>query len=231
MLMTATETRRVATTASLDFPDIASEISTGILPEQFRTNLERQSRILAQTQNLVLLPTVSPLCVGHVLVFSKEEHLNFGEVQRVYASIRDEIQSLIAEYAVKFGRPLIFEHGSMRGGQVACGVSRAHIHLLPQIGINTAGIETAIQRELGPAVTSSFADLRGLGREYIFLSEGLDDVHLWEGDCLPSQLIRRHIATQLGLERWNWRSLFGWPVVAQTIAEWTRARRIYEPAD
>jgi diadenosine tetraphosphate (Ap4A) HIT family hydrolase len=225
MLTNTAENRSQLTAkSSINSYEIASELATGYLPEQFRAEVGLETRFLAQTRSLALLPTVSPLCVGHVLLFAKDDHLSMGELLRCRGSIESEIGKMAALYKDRFGPPLLFEHGSVEGGTVACGVTRAHLHLIPRSQIKFDGLCTAIDSEIGTGVNQPFVGLKKIHSEYIFISKDLEAIgRVWQGEQLPSQMVRRHIARELSLSEWNWRALFGWDVLRATIAEWARA--------
>jgi hypothetical protein len=212
--------------------EIASEIATGRLPNEFRAKIGVDTRILAQTESLVLMPTVSPLCLGHVLLFARGAHLSFAELLRSRSSVASELNRMAALYDGIFGHPVWFEHGSVPDGTVACGVTRAHLHLVPRSQIKVPELTAALDFEIGPAAETEFLQLKKIRSEYIFVSDNIGGSgKVWVGRNLPSQIVRRHLAQQLALSEWNWRSLFGWNVVRDTIAMWERSGASHAPAD
>jgi diadenosine tetraphosphate (Ap4A) HIT family hydrolase len=210
--------------------DITAELISGRMPGLFRRNLGRSSRILSKTDSLVLLPTVSPLLVGHVLIFSKQNVMSFADLLASDPSVASEYLSLVGEYETRFGRAIEFEHGSSGCQSGGCGVARAHVHLIPRADINERTLSDAIAMTLGePSFRQGSwmlnAELQH--REYLSLGRPYDDSKIWIGTSVPSQLVRKLISQQLALPQWDWNELFGWEILNQTIKTWYGTRHMF----
>jgi diadenosine tetraphosphate (Ap4A) HIT family hydrolase len=205
-------------------PDIAAELASGCMPEHFQTCLGRSSRILAETQTLTLLPTVSPLVLGHVLIFTKQDATSFADLVDRNCNLRVEFSCLVREYERRFGTAIMFEHGSSGKQLTACGVSRGHVHLVPSCSINADQLSGAIKRELGsPSRVTDWLPEKDLqGREYLSFGPIDGRVETWVSNEISSQLVRRLISKQIGLSQWDWNALFGWDVLERTLTDWER---------
>jgi hypothetical protein len=153
------------------------------------------------------------------LVFSKSEQQSFVELTQTFSGVQREIDDLSAAYKLHFGDFIIFEHGTAPGLGRGCGVTRAHLHLVPKSVASLTDLIVAIEQEIGPMRIASL-DLIPKNAEYIFVSDNPSKLNVWEGKHFPSQLVRRHIAAQLGSARWDWRELFGWDNFRQTLELW-----------
>ena len=208
-------------TTNHDF-DIVSELSCGRMPDLFQRKLGRTSRIVARTKSLVMMPTVSPLLVGHLLVFSLSEDVSFANTIHKNFSSFAELSDLIANYEAQFGPSFIFEHGSSESSPGACGVSRAHIHLIPANATKSFDIVGKLSEELGLSETLSLDEfpIALVDQEYLVVGSRSSAFNAWKCSNIPSQIIRRLLSTHLGLKQWNWNELFGWGVVDRTLASW-----------
>jgi len=204
-------------------PDIATELASGCMPEHFQIHLGRSSRILAETKTLTLLPTVSPLVCGHVLIFTKQDATSFADLADS-ADLRAEFSYLFREYERRFGTPIVFEHGSSGRQLSACGVSRGHVHLVPSYAINSKELSIALKGELGPPslMTDWLPGTDLQGREYLTFGPIDGRIETWVGNGISSQLVRRLISKQMGLSQWDWNALFGWDVLERTLIDWER---------
>jgi diadenosine tetraphosphate (Ap4A) HIT family hydrolase len=208
--------------ASLAQVDIISELQTGEMPAVLRDLIGLPSRILARTESLVLLPTVSPVAAGHVLVFSLGDFASFHDAAAANPAIVDQLTSLLVQYEARFGPAICFEHGSSGLGIAACGVSRAHVHFVPARAVDVKGLLTSISADLQSLPTKhknwmSVPELRG--KEYLMISFS-DTNYVWSSSTIASQLVRRLIVTQLGGIRWDWKELFGCDCIRDTIETW-----------
>ncbi|MDN4639928.1 hypothetical protein QCD70_06715 [Agreia sp. PsM10] len=105
-----------------------------------------------------------------------------------------------------YGSTVMFEHGSAGVGRLAaCGVDHAHMHLVP-LDIDLRAAISNLAGELG-----EFEWTRIEGRvepiaeeDYIFIS---DRTGSWvtRSSHLPSQVVRRAIALELGISEWDWK--------------------------
>jgi diadenosine tetraphosphate (Ap4A) HIT family hydrolase len=203
--------------------DIERELRDGLFNSTLSHKFGHSSRVLAETSRLSLLPTISPLDIGHCLVFSKQSLKSFASFSAIDFSVRLEIAQLLAAYVEIFGDALVFEHGmSADSASTACGVTRAHFHLFPVIKIDLEQLIVHLTAELGAPESRSgtWPDATYRHGEYISLGSVAGATTIWQASNIPSQLVRRHIAAQLNLNRWDWRELFGWSTMAVTASSW-----------
>jgi diadenosine tetraphosphate (Ap4A) HIT family hydrolase len=204
--------------------DIADELTSRRMPKFFQGRLGRAKRILAETDALTMLPTVSPLTVGHVLVFSKSADMSFADALQSNATIKPQLSFLQEEYEARFGAAICFEHGSSGRSQTACGVSRAHLHLLPAASVCIDNLRVELRNDLGDPLFVSLEEYASklAQQEYVTVGTLASGFAAWAIKDIPSQIVRRSIARQLHLPHWDWKNLFGWDVVSQTIDIWER---------
>lgn len=161
------------------------------------------TRVLPVTAGVAVFPSLAPLSAFHALVSPVEHVLSTAAASdRVSASVWRIAAELRAGLAAHGADAVLFEHGLPRAGGAGCGVSHAHVHV--------AAVPSASQLRLpvGP-----WFEHRG-NREQIeldpdaeYLLVGLaPDNWAWRYQSgIPSQYLRRWIASELDSSNWDWR--------------------------
>lgn len=180
-------------------------------------------RVLTETHNFALIPSIGPVAIGHVLLCPKLHCCSFRDVDKQFdvefLKLKMKIRSLLAQ---AFGKPVhCFEHGMRTdGSRILCTVDHAHLHFVPA----DVDMRDALRYQQTPWVqfNGSLEGLRAL--------TGTDEYLLYEspsGQCavaparnaeFGSQYIRKAFSTQLGdSSTWNWREF---PKVSEICATW-----------
>ncbi|MBA7682243.1 hypothetical protein ES703_90592 [subsurface metagenome] len=170
------------------------------------------NRIITETENFVVVPSIGQIVEGYLLIVAKAHHPSMGCLSdSEIKELEDLMQRTRLLLTPTYGRPLFFEHGVVDGIESGgCGISHAHIHAVP----------LADEVDLLPLIQQSFRgcsiqSLTGLtqkalyDRPYLFYEDQqanryLFDLHAANG--IPSQYLRRAIASKLGSQEWDWRS-------------------------
>ncbi len=187
---------------------------------EFRADFDRP---LIQSASFEVFPSLGSLVEGWLLVVPRAHRLSLAECSQRELEDLDSLRAVVAaRLATMWHKPIVsFEHGPGRSGEpLGCGVDHAHLHVVP---LAQGPFETA--RTIAPElVWAAFpAGIRGLadataGSSYIYLE---DEAGAWlsVGEDLPSQLLRRAIAHDLGRsDEWNWRDHPQNETVGHTIA-------------
>lgn len=107
----------------------------------------------------------------------------------------------------------IFEHGVLEDGNGSCGITHAHLHIIPLQSRVAAEVTRHASSSFSPQVVGSLESvLSGSPHPqspYLLYGEGLSNIRLASASAIPSQFMRRLIATVVGLTDWNWRNLTG----------------------
>jgi diadenosine tetraphosphate (Ap4A) HIT family hydrolase len=181
------------------------ELQSGKLPEFCDADID--SRILHETNNFVVIPDISPLVPGHVMIVPKAHILCYGSVEAAawdeFLGIVNATRAIIREH---YGASVILEHGTRSVDDVADHVSHAHLHIVP------AAID--IRDALLNFNTTTIASLSDLSRwaardeAYIYF-ESLTGERIVADRIvgLKRLFFRREIARQIGLPEplWDWR--------------------------
>lgn len=200
--------------------DIERELGDGQFPSVLVERLGTPTRTLARGHFTTSLVTLSPLVRGHVVVFANTEHRSFSALARDCREAVIEAEDVVANHRACFGPSIVFEHGMNACGSAACGVTRAHFHLVP--GPDVDALIKSLTAELGEPDTRADQLWRAENAdgEYIAIGRSLGDGAVWAGRLFPSQIVRRHVARMLGLIEWDWKALFGWADMRTTVMSW-----------
>ncbi len=181
------------------------ELHSGRLPDFVDADIH--SRILHETERFVVIPDISPLVPGHVMIVPKVHILCFGAVE---AAARDEFsgivnatRTILNEY---YGPSVILEHGTSSLDPVADHVTHAHLHLVPA----AVDIRDAL-RNFNTRIIANLSDLSSWAtrdEEYIYFESCAGERFVADQIVGIKRLFfRREIAKQIGIPDplWDWR--------------------------
>jgi XTP/dITP diphosphohydrolase len=180
-----------------------------IFSEMIRERLP--SRVLYQDDDFVVMPPLGQFMEGGLLLLSRPHILSFaflsaekfGRLEQLLAVIRREL-------AARWGtRPLVFEHGPAADrSKGVCCVDHAHFNIFPA--------NVRVQPHLAQRMSIGLDTIRQMSRlrpaefGYLFVQENDGSMRAYDGQLVPTQLVRRIITTQLGLpQRWHWKDYPG----------------------
>ncbi|MDX6584617.1 MAG: hypothetical protein QOI10_3801 [Solirubrobacterales bacterium] len=176
-----------------------------------------------------VLPSIGQLSPGHLLVLPEHHITAFGQLR---AEDRREaecaIESLRRFMISQFGPVVLFEHGSnATSASGGCGVLHAHLHLVPtRVQIRNRPLPEANWVRVGAQWIDRLADFTDTGQSYVYFRDGLGAARAASVANLPSQLVRRWLATEIGTDAWDWRSAEREPHLIDLVQE---LRRVQPP--
>ncbi len=176
------------------------------------------SRIIYEDDNFVLMPPLGEFIEGGLLLLSREHIPSFAHLATSRFKHLERLLERISEAVAKrWGvAPLIFEHGpAPQRSKGVCCVDHAHLNIFPARVHVHPSLAQRMSRAIGP-----LADLRRLKPAefgYLFVQENDGSRRAYDGENVPTQLVRRIITTALGLaERWHWRDYPGYEELITT---------------
>lgn len=164
--------------------------------------------ILWQSRDLLLVPTVGPLVVGHVMLIPKRHGTgSLSEPPGIQSHLRIAL-SRVLQICTELGQPALYgEHGEGELIGQPC-ISHTHIHILP--GLSYLVEELASLLPPMPA---------GASTSYIIY--GREDLELQlDASSTKSQYLRRVIAQAIGVETWDYAAFPNDAFLDQTIEYW-----------
>ena len=174
--------------------------------ENHSINVLKINRIILETENFVVLPTVGCFQIGYLLIVPKLHYLCFGEFNKQLFIELDGIINKISRYIKKTtGKDnIIFEHGTRDISKLtSTSIMHAHIHIMPFEGsfINFLPVDCKLK------TIGGFADLAKENDNYLFLRDTNNVNYIVINNEYPSQFFRRIACKALGItECWDWRS-------------------------
>ena len=189
-----------------------NKLENNYFEEYLKENLIKygiKNRILYESKNFIIIPTVGPLVNGHILICPKEHFLSFSQLDR---ELLDEVEKIKSEvrkiYRKVYGKETVFfEHGMLscedKGG--AC-TSHAHIHCLPTtIDI----IDDFLEYSFNVRNISKFQEIMNqLKRNsaYLYYENQKQVKIIMDSPIIESQFIRKLLAIKLGkLDKLHWK--------------------------
>lgn len=181
---------------------ICSELTGG--PAPYSRRYGHRARDYWRGSQFVVLPTLAPLSVGHILVLPIKHLTSFAELAAAGQLARSVLTEVLAKVEHRFGPCVCFEHGTLRpSADGGCSVSHAHVHVVPVSSTPVFPDFAAFKR----AETWKKVVILAAGRQgYIYLRWVDGETFCAPVDDLPSQTMRRWLAQELGVQRWDWRS-------------------------
>ena len=197
-----------------EFADPARSIFGDMMGDQL------PSRVVYEDDEFVVMPPLGEFMEGGLLLLTRD-HLpsfaclspeRFARLERLLAAIA---QALKQRWGVA---PLVFEHGpAPERGKGVCCVDHAHFNIFPADVPLYPQLRARMNLGVGP-----LADLTRLRRAefgYLFAQENDGARRAYDGQHVPTQLIRRLIATAVGCpDRWHWRDYPGQREMLATFA-------------
>lgn len=102
----------------------------GIFALNKEQGVPEEKSIIYQDENIYVMPDISPLAVGHMLIVARQHYQG-------YASAGVEIWRSVRKFLTLYGQRIgstqytIFEHGAVIPYHAGASIDHAHIHILP----------------------------------------------------------------------------------------------------
>jgi len=190
-----------------------------------RAPLAPASRTLYRSADFVVVPTIGPIVVGHVLICPVQHRRSIAvalaEGDTGFASALRNVQVSLQQLAPRLPA-FLFEHGMSADGSERCGacMDHAHLHIVPaqecmkRVRSELDGWKQVTWDTLPSAV--------GLGG-YLLMAELGGGLLVRPGPAfVPSQYFRRIVAAAHDVAEWNWRVDPAWGNLRETVDRWPR---------
>jgi diadenosine tetraphosphate (Ap4A) HIT family hydrolase len=193
---------------------------------------ELPSRVVHRTRHFVVFPPLGQFIEGGLLLATQEHQISMATLPEAYYA---DLERLMAEtcdlLAERYGsRPLLFEHApAAPGDKGTCCVDHAHLNVFPARVDVHAHLRKFPHVEIGPM--SDLSAPRFRRQPYLFLQTNEGRRLVYDAGIVPSQYVRRIVATALGMpERWHWREYPGLDELKRTFGALSGWRRSHAAA-
>lgn len=185
------------------------EFQGGGFPEKYLKHYPVKSRVCLESENFIVVPSISPIVVGHFLVLPKKHISNlfsikkseWDEFLRIVGFVIDRLKSLFGEY-------FIFEHGVGNDYFEGCGVDHAHLHIMPIPKKYHDDIISAVSICSDKVVIDSVSSIYNAKNDcssYLLFGYELSKMNYLAEDKMTSQFIRRVVSCKLGVDSYDWK--------------------------
>lgn len=168
-----------------------------------------ESRIVYETDNFAVIPTLGAIVEGYLLVVSKKHYECIGqlpddlfpELERVIDRVK------LVTWSVYKKNVVCFEHGAVSCSNKFGGcIDHAHLHIVP-CGDVLSGMITDCGMELVPiASIDALSCIAGKNQPYLYWEDSDSRKYVIQDGFIPSQFCRKIIADYYSVaEQWDWR--------------------------
>lgn len=200
---------------TIDICCMCEEIRDKRLQGNFQKAYNIDNRICFENEYFVSFPSVSPLKVGHMLVFPKRHVTSLSKLnedERV--DLSSFLTTVCGRLYQSLGDLYYFEHGVPNDLAGGCGITHAHLHILPLNKELSVLVNTKVLEEHEKSLVSNIRNLARVLEEqpqssYLLFGEKLDCLNLVVTPVIPSQYMRKIISLVLGNDVWDWRLATG----------------------
>jgi diadenosine tetraphosphate (Ap4A) HIT family hydrolase len=192
-----------------------TEAHSGRFSEDLSQVYDVESRISYETEDLVVVPSVSPLAPGHVLILPRAHVTRLSDLPDSLAwQLSDCIGTVRYRLSRRFGPTHYFMEHGVPTGQVACGVDHAHLHIIPLPSETITAVELEVERDFPRHAHGALSEVLKIasfriGKSYVLHGPGMDSLAIGFADQIPSQYMRRLIARARRNSEWDWKLLYG----------------------
>jgi diadenosine tetraphosphate (Ap4A) HIT family hydrolase len=178
---------------------------------------------LFESSSLTVVPSVGALVEGWLLIVPKTHAISSGALPKHLARDLYTMTRFVYEsVSFIYGTACIFEHGAVaRGRAVGCGVDHAHVHVAPVECDLVAAVSPLSPTEVrwrDADMVESCREAFEAGDDYLYVEQALSQGKIAQGPLFGSQLFRRAIAANAGVEeQFNWRDFPQIPTVEATV--------------
>ena len=166
--------------------------------------LGSSSRVIWESENLLLMPTIGCFTEGYCLLVTRDHYFSMAEFARsnggselslVLGGIQNMMNAL-------YNGCIFFEHGAIDRQCKAGGCSdHAHLHIMPKID----NVLKRTQKHHDFVKYSSIDRIKNISSAYLLFYDG-EEYYVSTSELVPSQYFRQLLAQEAGIgEKWDWR--------------------------
>lgn len=182
------------------------------------------NRVIAQTKNFVVLPTIGQIVEGYLLIVPKKHYFCIGAIPSNYLQefimLKKECKRILLEI---YGTGTIFfEHGSVdveitcRAG---CCIDHAHLHVVP-VDLDLHNKISQKYKEVKISKISELQRYHKSKRAYLYYENCDGQKYVFDAPVVVSQFLRMILAEELGSpDLWDWRKHPGKQKMLNTITK------------
>lgn len=171
-------------------------------------NLPEKESILYEDENIYVMPDISPLEIGHVLIVSKRHYQGFASADK---KTIQSLKNFLGYYKRKISNRnfTVFEHGAVIKNSAGASIDHAHMHILPF----EFNLRDRIARDYGKPEAIHIDDLEELGKAmqpyFYCMDSNITEGYIFKVGTVPSQILRKMVNELLNnMINYNWKQQY-----------------------
>jgi diadenosine tetraphosphate (Ap4A) HIT family hydrolase len=167
---------------------------------------EVASRTILEQNGFRAMPSIGQIVPGYLLLVPNQHYRAFADMSLAELNAAQALKmDLTEQMRSTYGNCLFFEHGARTPDSGGCGISHAHLHIVP-FPTEKDPVEELI-RTFPFEEVSDLLELKRVqpGKSYLYYESVCGNRYVFYPLFIPSQFIRRLLAEALGIPRWDWR--------------------------
>lgn len=185
------------------------------------------NRIIKETNNFVIIPTIGQITEGYLLIVPKEHYTCIGALPlKLFQELKELKEICIdALYKIYQKSCIFFEHGAVGKTfekRAGCCTDHAHLHVIP------------VELDLLEDIRKNYKELKINSIEelsknyqkkipYLFYEDNNKDMYVFDAPSVVPQYFRMLLAKKLKVEeKWDWRTYYGKEEMSRTIKRLTK---------
>jgi diadenosine tetraphosphate (Ap4A) HIT family hydrolase len=184
---------------------------------------EIASRTVLERDGFRVMPSIGQIVPGYLLLVPTHHYRAFADMSPKELSAAEALKTALAEQMRStYGDCLFFEHGARTPDSGGCGISHAHLHIVP-FPVEKDPVEELIRAFPAEEVVN-LLDLNRIqpGKSYLYYESVRRERYVFYPPFIPSQYIRRLLAEALGVQTWDWRRCGREDTLLNTLSQTSR---------
>jgi len=180
----------------------------GIFALNKEQGLPEEESIIYQDENIYVMPDISPLAVGHILIVARQHYQGYASAG---IEIWQSVRKFLTLYEQRIGSTqyTIFEHGAVIPYHAGSSIDHAHIHVLPVL----LPLAEILERDFGKGYPCALEDLSAFedrGQPYLYYMLGTQQQGMaYPVGKISSQYLRKIVNQQLNHKPvYDWKQLY-----------------------
>ncbi len=164
-------------------------------------------RILFKTTHLAVVPSLGPLHRDHVLICTLQHRTNLPALSlREFAEFRIVLQQVQTLFGNLYGdQYVIFENGSLPGSEGGCSITHFHTHVIPLARPFDQKLLPNDRQYVPCADVDKVREQARITGNYLMVKLPNNAFLLASRSDLPSQFMRKVVASLNNRPEWDWR--------------------------
>lgn len=170
--------------------------------------LPQEESIVYEDDSIYVMPDISPLVVGHMLIISKKHYQGYANADiKTIKSVENFLE--IYRERIKNRNFTIFEHGAVIERFAGASIDHAHFHIVP-LRLNFKHDLEMEFHENSQCRLDELSEYSALKQPYLYFKRGKDEVgYVYKVGEIKSQYLRDIANKKIGKKNnYNWKECY-----------------------